>query len=70
MKLGIDAAFNRVNDAGGVEGRMLRLIAADDGYEPTRTAETMKQLYEKERVFGIIGNVGTPTAVVAVPYAL
>ena len=30
----------------------------------------MKQLYEKGRVFGIIGNVGTPTAVVAVPYAL
>ena len=30
----------------------------------------MKQLYEKDRVFGIIGNVGTPTAVVAVPYAL
>ena len=25
MKLGIDTAFNRVNDAGGVEGRMLKL---------------------------------------------
>jgi branched-chain amino acid transport system substrate-binding protein len=70
MKLGIDTAFNRVNDAGGVEGRMLKLIAADDGYEPTRTADAMKQLYEKDQVFGIIGNVGTPTAVVAVPYAL
>ncbi|WP_081851365.1 ABC transporter substrate-binding protein [Bradyrhizobium sp. URHD0069] len=70
MKLGIDTAFNRVNDAGGVDGRMLRLIAADDGYEPTRTAEAMKQLYEKDQVFGIIGNVGTPTAVVALPYAL
>lgn len=70
MKLGIDTAFNRVNDAGGVDGRMLRLIAADDGYEPTRTAETMKQLYEKDQVFGIIGNVGTPTALVALPYAL
>jgi branched-chain amino acid transport system substrate-binding protein len=70
MKLGIDTAFNRVNDAGGVDGRMLRLIAADDGYEPTRTAEAMKQLYEKDQVFGIIGNVGTPTAAVAVPYAL
>jgi branched-chain amino acid transport system substrate-binding protein len=70
MKLGIDAAFNRVNEAGGVEGRMLKLIAADDGYEPTRTADAMKQLYEKDQVFGIIGNVGTPTAVVAVPYAL
>ena len=30
----------------------------------------MKRLYEKEQVFGVIGNVGTPTAVVALPYAL
>jgi len=59
MKLGIDTAFNRVNDAGGVEGRMLKLIAADDGFEPTRTVEAMKQLYERDQVFGMIGNVGT-----------
>src|SRR5712675_2150710 len=70
MKLGIDTAFNRINEAGGVEGRMLKLITADDGYEPTRTGDAMKQLYEKDQVFGIIGNVGTPTAVVAVPYSL
>ncbi len=70
MKLGIDTAFNRINDAGGVDGRMLKLFAADDGYEPGRTAEAMKQLYEKDQVFGVIGNVGTPTAAVAVPYAL
>jgi branched-chain amino acid transport system substrate-binding protein len=70
MKLGIDTAFNRINDTGGVNGRMLRLVAADDGYEPTRTADAMKQLYEKDQVFGFIGNVGTPTAAVGVPYAL
>jgi len=70
MRLGIETAFNKANDAGGVQGRQLRLVTADDGYEPARTAEAMKQLYEKEQVFGIIGNVGTPTAMVAVPYAL
>jgi branched-chain amino acid transport system substrate-binding protein len=70
MKLGIDTAFNRINEAGGVEGRLLKLFAADDGYEPTRTGNAMKQLYEQDQVFGIIGNVGTPTASVAVPYAL
>jgi ABC-type branched-subunit amino acid transport system substrate-binding protein len=70
MKLGIDAAFNRINEAGGVNGRMLKLIAADDGYEPSRTLNAMKQLYEKDQVFGFIGNVGTPTAAVAIPYAL
>ena len=35
-----------------------------------RTAATMKQLYESDQVFGLVGNVGTPTAVVALPYAL
>ena len=70
MKLGIDTAFNLVNDAGGINGRQVKLAVADDGYEPTRTADTMKQLYEKQQVFGFIGNVGTPTAVVALPYAL
>jgi branched-chain amino acid transport system substrate-binding protein len=70
MKLGIEAAFNVANAKGGVYGRQLRLIAADDGYEPTRTAVTMPQLYERDQVFGLVGNVGTPTAVVALPYAL
>lgn len=70
MKLGIETAFNRVNDAGGVSGRMLRIIAADDGNEPTRTREAVRQLYEKDQVFGIIGSIGTATAAAAVPYLL
>jgi branched-chain amino acid transport system substrate-binding protein len=70
MKRGIETAFNVANANGGVYGRRLRLIGADDGYEPARAAVTMKQLYENDQVFGLVGNVGTPTAVVAVPYAL
>jgi len=70
MKIGIDTAFNRVNDAGGIGGRMLKLIAADDGNEPPRTLQALKQLYEKDQIFGIIGSIGTATAAVAVPYAL
>src|SRR6516164_3344392 len=70
MKQGIEAAFNVANANGGIYGRQLRLVAADDGYEPARTAATMKQLYEKDQVFGLVGNVGTPTAVVALPYTL
>jgi hypothetical protein len=67
MKLGIETAFNLVNESGGVEGRALRLVAADDGYEATRTGDAMKQLYDKEQVFGFIGNVGTSTAAVSLP---
>jgi len=70
MKLGIEAAFAAANANGGVNGRQLRLIAVDDGYEPARTATAMKQLFEKDQVFAVLGNVGTPTAAVALPYAL
>jgi branched-chain amino acid transport system substrate-binding protein len=70
MRFGVAAAFNVANAKGGIHDRQLRLVAADDGYEPARTAETMKQLYERDEVFAIMGNVGTPTAAVALPYAL
>ena len=70
MKLGIETAFNQANDAGGVAGRRLRIIAADDGNEPTRTLQAVRQLYEKDQIFGLIGSIGTATAAVAVPFAL
>jgi branched-chain amino acid transport system substrate-binding protein len=70
MRLGIETAFKLANDASGIDGRLAKLVLADDGYEPTRTTDTMKQLLERQQVFGFVGNVGTPTAVVALPYAL
>jgi ABC-type branched-subunit amino acid transport system substrate-binding protein len=70
MKVGLDVAFGLANDAGGVAGRRVKLLALDDGYEPTRTKEVMKDLAEQRKVFGFVGNVGTPTAMVALPYAL
>jgi branched-chain amino acid transport system substrate-binding protein len=70
MKTGIDLAFAAANDGGGVNGRKLRLVALDDGYEPDRTRTVMKELAETRNVFGFLGNVGTPTAEVAVPYSL
>ena len=70
MKIGLDAAFEQANAAGGVNGRKVKFLAMDDGYEPTRTREVMRDLAEQKGVFGFVGNVGTPTAAVAVPYAL
>jgi len=70
MKLGIDTAFGAINDAGGINGRQLRLVAVDDGYEADRALGAMKQLVDQHGVFGVVGNVGTPTAIVSLPYAL
>ncbi len=70
FSFGVRAAFEKTNREGGIKGRKLKLIILDDGYNPHRTIKNMHQLIEKYLVLGIIGNVGTPTGVVAMPIAI
>jgi serine/threonine protein kinase/ABC-type branched-subunit amino acid transport system substrate-binding protein len=70
MKLGIETAFAAANDAGGVAGRTLKLLALDDGYEGKRALANVQELISDRSVFAIIGNVGTPTTKEALPYVL
>lgn len=69
MRVGIEAAFAEANRRGGVRSMKLRLITLDDCYEPLRTAPNMRRLIDQDQVLAIVGNVGTPTAVVALPIA-
>jgi ABC-type branched-subunit amino acid transport system substrate-binding protein len=69
MKVGLEAAFAEVNKAGGIKGRKLELKSVDDGYEPTRSIGVVKKLLNEDKVFAIIGTVGTPTAAAILPIA-
>ena len=69
MRLGILAAFHEVNERGGVHGRMLELASLDDAYEPEAAVTNTLRLIEKEGVFALIGEVGTPTSRSATPVA-
>lgn len=68
MRLGIRTAFGEANARGGVHGRRLELLSLDDGYEPEGAIANTRRLVD-EGVFALIGAVGTPTSVVAVPIA-
>ncbi len=70
MEVGVESAFDAANAKGGVNGQTVKLEALDDGYDPTRTLEQVKKLHDSGGVVGLIGDVGTPTAAVALPYAL
>ena len=67
MQLGILAHFRAVNANGGINGRLLKLVSRDDGYEPAKAAEAVKALLEVDQVFALIGSVGTPTTLAAIP---
>jgi ABC-type branched-subunit amino acid transport system substrate-binding protein len=57
----IDAYFKHVNANGGINGRQLKFISRDDGYNPTNTVKVTKQLVLEDKVFAILGGLGTPT---------
>jgi ABC-type branched-subunit amino acid transport system substrate-binding protein len=65
---GAKAYFNLVNEEGGVNGRKLKLISADDSYDPAKTQACFDHLMS-EKVFALGFFVGTPTAVKYVPMA-
>jgi len=69
MRAGIMAAFDEVNARGGVHGRKLKLVSRDDGYEPDRAIAETRKLIEEDKVFALIGPVGTPTSAAAQPIA-
>lgn len=69
LRLGILAAFEESNRAGGVHGRRLELVSLDDTYEPELAVANTRRLIEEEQVFALLGAVGTPTSNAAEPIA-
>lgn len=67
MQAGANAFFELVNSQGGINGRKIKLITLDDGYEPKRTIPATKKLINDEKVFMLFGYVGTPTSKAVVP---
>ena len=46
----IEAYWKSVNDAGGINGRKVKFITLDDGYNPAKCVEVVRQLVEQEKV--------------------
>jgi ABC-type branched-subunit amino acid transport system substrate-binding protein len=69
MREGLLAAFEEANRAGGPDGRKLVLKSVDDGYEPEKTIEATKKIITEDKVFALVGSVGTPTSKAGQPIA-
>jgi branched-chain amino acid transport system substrate-binding protein len=69
MREGILAAFEETNRAGGVSGRKLELKSIDDSYEPEKTIVATNKAIAEDKVFALVGAVGTPTSKAGQPIA-
>jgi len=67
MRDGMKLWFDHVNRQGGIRGRKIRLVTRDDGYESALAAENTRKLILEDKVFALVGYVGTPTSKASLP---
>ncbi len=57
----IAAYFDKVNAEGGINGRKIKFISLDDGYNPAKTVEQVRKLVEEDEVLFVFNPLGTPS---------
>ncbi|KUY62075.1 ABC transporter substrate-binding protein [Burkholderia sp. RF2-non_BP3] len=67
LLIGAQAVFDDANAHGGVHGRKIDLVVADDRYEPERTVDTTLEMIDRGNVLALFGYVGTPTTTAVLP---
>ncbi|WP_372658589.1 ABC transporter substrate-binding protein [Hydrogenophaga sp.] len=53
------AYFDKVNASGGINGRKIEFISADDAYNPAKSVEQTRKLVEQDEVLAMVGSLGT-----------
>ena len=57
---GVKMRFDEVNAAGGIEGRKLRVIVEDQGYQVPKAVQACNKLINRDKVFAFVAPLGTP----------
>jgi branched-chain amino acid transport system substrate-binding protein len=64
---GMMMRIDEANAAGGIHGRKIRMLVEDSGYDPKRAVLAAQKLATGEKVFAVVGLVGTANNVAAMP---
>jgi len=67
LRNGMMLRVEEVNAQGGVNGRKLRLIVEDDGYDPKKAVLGAQKLVNQDKVFIVAGSLGTAQNMAAMP---
>ena len=66
-RLGMMLAVDEINEQGGVNGRKLKLIVEDSGYDPKKAVLAAQKLVNQDKIFMMVGHIGTAQNMAAMP---
>ena len=58
---------DEINEQGGIHGRKLKLLVEDMGYDPKRAVLAAQKLVNQDKVFMMMGTLGTAPSLAAMP---
>jgi len=60
----------QINAAGGINGRKLKLVIEDSGYDPKKAVLAAQKLLNQDKIFAMIGSLGTPVSLATLPLVI
>ncbi len=67
VRNGMQLRVDEVNEQGGVNGRKLKLLVEDSGYDPRRAVLAAQKLVNQDKIFMMVGHIGTAQNMAAMP---
>jgi branched-chain amino acid transport system substrate-binding protein len=67
VRLGMMLRADEINEQGGINGRKIRLIVEDSGYDPRKAVLAAQKLVNQDKIFAMIGHIGTAQNMAAMP---
>ena len=67
VRLGMMLRVDEVNEQGGVNGRKVRLLVEDSGYDPKKAVLAAQKLVNQDKIFAMVGHIGTAQNMAAMP---
>jgi len=58
---------DEINEQGGINGRKIRLLVEDSAYDPKKAVLAAQKLVNQDKIFAMVGHIGTPTNMAAMP---
>lgn len=66
-RLGMMLRVDEINEQGGINGRKLKLIVEDSGYDPKKAVLAAQKLVNQDKIFMMVGHIGTAQNLAAMP---
>ena len=66
-RLGMQLRVDEINEQGGINGRRLKLLVEDDGYDPKKAVLAAQKLVNQDKIFIMAGHLGTAQNLASMP---